>query len=322
MTFLKETTKKSTQRKAAPSRFLHGTWIGPNIESLTPEQEALQEVVVAEYVDDLVLANEPNRQTIDRWLTVAYQLYSLPVPTRVEIADSPQAALKIATELTGEPQSELDWCGVGDGGWVSFYDYFHRIGAISDDEVAEVLCLRNFGRIAWDSILLDECAIVVRRPVELHLDSDTRLHSPDGPCIRWADGERDYAYHGTWVPERMILAPRAYSREEFRAISNTEERRALCEINGWAWVCEILGSKQEDSWTDPTTGLTYDLLSYEHGRLLRKQSPKLKSGAQPEYLEPVHEDLRTARGARKWQATGLTPAECELDPALVYSVES
>ena len=57
-------------------------------------------------------------------------------------------------------------------------------------------------------------------------------------------------------------------------------------------------------------------------KLLRKQSPPLKLGDQPVYYEPVHEDLRTAQAARKWQATDMTPAQCEADPALSYGVEA
>lgn len=312
----------TTKNVKALSRFKNGEWVGPKLDELTPEQEALAERVAAEYIDDLTVSRAPDRKAIDRWLKIVYGIYEIPVPSRIEVVASPQAALLLATDLTGEAQTQIDWCGTGDGGWVSFYDLFHRIGVLSNDEAADTLALRDFGRVAWDTVLLDECAIVIQRPVSISVDENGNLHSTTGPCIRWADGEQDFAYHGTWLPERIVMSPRSFTRDEFRALTNTEERRALSEIAGWDWVTDLLGAKSDDAWTDPATGLEYTLMSYEYGKLLRKQSPPLKQGAQPTYIEPVNRDLRTARAARKWQATRLTPEQCEREPDLSYRVEA
>ena len=194
---------------------------------------------------------------------------------------------------------------------------------LTDEECADVRKLRDFAHCAWDTTLLDECAIVIRRPTTLKVDDDGNLHCADGPCIEWADGHSDFAWHGTWVPERMIAAPRSYTRDEYDAITNTEQRRCLSEIAGWDWVAGMLGAETVDSWIDPQTGLGYELLRLPGGQqLLRKTSPALKGGGQPKFVEPVHEDLRTAQAARKWQACRLDVEECERDPALSYGVET
>lgn len=293
------------------------------LETLTPAQERLLDKVADEYINDLTVARKPEMGAINRWLDVVYKLYDKARPARVEVAASPVAALKLASELTGEQQTEMDWCGIRDGGWVAFYDLFHRIGQATDEEIADVLALKAFGRVAWDSVLLDECAIVIRRPTKLRVDDQGNLHAGDGPCIQWADGTKDFAWHGTWVPERIVMDPKSHTRDEYLAITNTEHRRALGEIAGWAWVAELLGATPVDDWRDPQTKLAYQLLACADGsKLLRKQSPKLKGGKQPTYFEPVHEDLKTARAARKWQATNLTPAQCEADPELNYGVEA
>lgn len=293
------------------------------LEELTTEQEKLLDQVATEYISDLVVSREPDVEAVNRWLDIAYGLYELKRPARVEIVASPMAALKLATELTGEKQTEMDWCGTGDGGWVAFYDLFNRIGVLTPEEAVEIIALREFGKSAWDSVLLDECAIVIRRPTVLRLDDDGNLHSNSAPCIEWADGEKDFAYHGTWVPERIVMAPKSFTRDEIVAITNTEERRALGEIAGWQWIADQLGAKVVDKWYDRSRRLKYELLSYGDGqKLLRKQSPALKNGKQPVYVEPVHEQLKTAIAARKWQATNLTPAQCEADPTLKYQVEA
>lgn len=292
------------------------------LESLTPEESALAESIAQECILDLVVYREPDQTHVAAWLKIAYGLYDLDMPTRVEIVDSPFAAKKLARELTGVDCS-LDYCGVGDGGWVSFYGFFARIGVLTTEESADVRALRDFSRSAWDTLLLDGCAIVVRRPTVLKLDDAGNLHSASGPCIEWRDGERDFAWHGQWVPERIVTDPRGHTRAEYMAISNTEERRALSEAAGWAWVADLLGAKEIDGWNDPRTNLRYTLLKCEDGqKLLAKQSPRLKGGDQPSYMEPVHEDLLTACAARKWQATTLAPKECEADPDLSYGIET
>lgn len=294
------------------------------LESLTPEQEQLCDDVAAEYIADIVVSRDPDMIAINKWLDIVYGMYDLKRPARVEIADSPFAALKLASELTGSQQSGVDYCGVSDAGWVSFYQYFARIGVLTADESTDLLALRDFMRSAWDTVLLDECAIVIRRPVALRLDDAGNVHGAGKSAIEWADGEKDFAWHGTWVPERIVMDPRSHTLEEYAAITNTEHRRALGESAGWAWVANLLGAKSISTWTDRKTKLSYHLLRCSDGSmLLKKKSPPLKSGEQPTYFEPVHEDLRTARAARKWQAIpALSVAECESDPDLSYAVES
>lgn len=295
------------------------------LESLTQEQEALLDVVAEETIRAVLHAppTEPDPAVVRRWLEVVYRLYDLPVPSRVEIVASPEAAFALERELVGETSRELDWCGAADAGWVSFYDYFARVGVLTtaDPELSDVLALRDFQRGAWDTVLLDECAIVIQRPV-VRTDDAGNLHCADGPAVRWLDGTGDYAWHGVWVPERVILDPRSYTREEYLAITDTEERRALGEAAGWDHVVSLLGATTLDTWIDPTTGLSYELIGTDSERWLRKQSPALQDGRQPYYVEPVHEDLCTARAARKWQATTWDPADCERDPTLTYRTET
>jgi hypothetical protein len=295
---------------------------------LTVEQTALldrlADPVAEEYLLNLTSPIALDMQAVERWLDVVYGLYDRKRPSRIEIVQSPEAALALSNSLTGQRDSDTDYCGVGEGGWVAFYDLFHRLAVLSNDEAADLLALRGFMRMSWDTILLDECAIVIRRPTSLRLDEAGNLHCAEGPCIEWGDGEKDYAWHGTWVDERVILRPRSFTRDEYLAIANTETRRALSEAGGWPWVAELLGAEDIDRWVDPGTELEYVLLRCRDGQtLLAKQSPALKDGSQPRYLEPVHEDLKTAQAARKWQAMpDWSVAQCEADPSLTYGLEA
>lgn len=282
------------------------------LEKLTPEQDALCDEVAEEALRLFYRPLPLDTSATEKWLAVAYGLFDMPVPQRIEYVASPYAALKLATELTGEKYTETDYVGAADAGWVALYDAFSRLGVLTAGESADVLALRDFLRCAWDTVLLDECAIVVRSPLEIHADDAGNMHRAGGPCILWDDGEEDYAWHGTWVTKRIACEPKSHSREEFDAITNTEQRRALCESAGWDWVSALLVASVIDDWTDPVTKLSYQLMRCSNGQmLLRQQSPRLKDGSQPLYIEPVHEELKTAQAARTWQATALTPDECE-----------
>lgn len=293
------------------------------LEELTKKQEALFDKVFAEYD---AIPDKPKKATVAAvrpWLDVVYAEYKIARPSRIEIVGSPEAAFALEKELTGSTQRTLDWCGIADAGWVSFYDYFHRIKVLTDEEMSEALALRAFMRCCYDSVLLDECAIVIQMPV-CRRDQDGALHSSRSkPAVEWADGSRFWAWHGVWVPERIVIEPKSYTREEYLGITSTEVRRALAECAGGDFVTGLLGAKVTDSWKDKSTSLKYELLTCDNGeRFLRKLSPKLQNGSQPSYTEPVHEELRTAQAARKWQAVNWSPARCESDPVLIYGVEA
>lgn len=291
------------------------------IEKLTEEQEALMDVVFQEY-DAMLAPTEPVMADIEAWIKVVYGFYNMEAP-KIQVVDSPFAALKLAHDLTGETLHRLDQMGVSDSGWVARYDYFFRIGALTQDtDTDNLFKLKAFMQCAWDTLLYDELAIVVRRPTRLDRDQEGRIHSEVGPAIEWADGNKDWSWHGVWVPQRVVEAPRSFTKEEYLAVTNAEIRRALGEAAGFEHICELLGAEPLDTWTHETTGLSYTLLGTDNERWLKMQSPELQTGEQPTYVEPVHENLKTAAAARKWRATTLTPEECERDPSLEFELET
>ncbi len=295
----------------------------PGQKELTPQQEELIGVMVKEYIGILDNLKEPDEGVYRKWLKVVYGLFDKLLPERLEIAASPYAALELASKLIGEKIRDTDWCGISNIGWVSYLDYFEKVGMVEDNEWEPVKELRDFMRCAWDTVLLDECAIVIRHPVALRLDNTGNIHSATRPALEWADGEVEWAWHGVWVPKWVITDPRSVTREKFLAVTDTEQRRCIGEAAGWDFIVGLLGATQVDSWQDPATKLNYELLAAGDAKWLRKQSPALQDSSQPTYVEPVHEELQTAQAARKWQCcTWLSPAECEQDPMLVFGQEA
>lgn len=295
------------------------------LEKLSPRQEEIVEEVFREYDR---APNNPMSVDMDhvkKTLARIYSFWDMKLPDKIEWFDSPAAALKRATEITGTEQKEPDFCGIADSGWIAFYDFFGRPGVevLTAEENKDIYLLRDFQRMVWDIVLCDDTALLIRYPEELHRDSNGAAHSATGPCCKWKDGVEDYAWHGVLVDKRVILDPKSYTKDEYLAITNTEERRALGEAAGWDHIVTMLGASKTDGWTDPVTKLSYELWGNGESQWIRKQSPRLKTDTQPYYFEPVHEDLKTAQAARKWQACPeLSVAECEKDPVLVYEVEA
>lgn len=170
-----------------------------------------------------------------------------------------------------------------------------------------------------------DTVIVSDRPKHIDLDDRERLHSLNRQSIEWRNGDGIYAYHGVVVPKKVITNPDSYTAKEIKEINNTEIIRSLAEILGWDKYLDKLGIKTIDKWTDPKTGLKYELLESQHRfeelepRYIRKQSSVLKDGNQPWYIEPIHPGVVTAMAARKLQAmSSFLDDENELEKLVEY----
>jgi hypothetical protein len=158
-------------------------------------------------------------------------------------------------------------------------------------------------------------------------------------AIRWPGGWGLYYWHGTRVPEQVIVSPETLTAQQLQTERNTEVSRAMAEKLGWARYLELMGTTLIDRWTDPKTGLGYELLDLKERRgelqprWLRKQSSVLKDDTQPWYCEPVHPGLETAQAARKFQAMAAFVDDdereyeelirhCNREPELTYAFEA
>ena len=104
-----------------------------------------------------------------------------------------------------------------------------------------------------------------------------------------------------------ISSPDTYTSKEIQEEGNSEIKRALAEVMGWDKFIDKMDMDMVDEWTDPETGLKYQLMDFKNRegelqpRILKMQSPTVHDGTQPWYVEPVDPTLKTAQAARKWQ---------------------
>jgi hypothetical protein len=89
--------------------------------------------------------------------------------------------------------------------------------------------------------------ILTERPRRLERDAEGRLHSDDGRAIEYPDGWGIYAWHGTRVPEDVILRPSALEAATILGEENAEVRRVMIERAGLARIVEAEGAEILDA---------------------------------------------------------------------------
>jgi hypothetical protein len=137
-----------------------------------------------------------------------------------------------------------DFIGLANrAGWLSFYDYFSRIGIINDDENFNMF--RDMIRAGiWTSCYYEHRVLVCRLPTKVSKDEQGRLHSTTGPAVQWRDGSGQYFLHGInfWQnlddymsePElwRKIVSSKDLSLNEILRIPNMERRYVALKLYG------------------------------------------------------------------------------------------
>ena len=175
--------------------------------------------------------------------------------------------------------------------------------------------------------------MVCDRPTKISRDQRGRLHCDDAMAICWPDGWGLFMWHGTRVPAKLIMDPRAVTKEEVLAEKNSEVSRAYAERLGWERYFKIVDVERVDQWTDKNTGLLYELYDFKNRlgenqpRLLKMESPVLNDESKPHYIEPVDPKLKTAQSARRWQflkndGTWPTVDEANRNPDVVFGWEA
>jgi len=122
-----------------------------------------------------------------------------------------------------------------DAGWLSFYDFFSRIGIVKHKKFnlyKEMICTG-----IWGGILFQGLAILFRRPKEVHRDNQFRLHCTTGPAISWRDGFELYFAGGIGIEKRYVMDPQSISIQEVLNQDNIELRRTMIDLMGYESFC-------------------------------------------------------------------------------------
>lgn len=214
------------------------------LNKLSSDQEQLISAVCNEWIGKLY--SNPNPTYLDEEKATEFvnwvYLLSNYKPPQVLFADSPLQAQKIANDLAKEEEGDeykpryFEPCtaiGINNFSWVSFYDYFTRIGVINNNDFNRY---KEYSKLnIYDSIMLEDVCIVTRLPISVKstvLNGNRIPHSSDCPAIEFADGFKMYFWNGTRIPEKWIMHPDSVTKNDIMQESNIEMRRILMEAMG------------------------------------------------------------------------------------------
>lgn len=277
------------------------------ITELTAEQKAAMPHYRDKWIKIGLSCDRVNFEKAKRDLIKAYKCANLPPPDEIVFARGPQEAIRLAKQkdpkLTSADVLNTTMFGSQEAGWLSFYNFFEEQCDV------EFPVLEGLMRLAHSSgwiTVFDEWACIHDKPLYIKFDDQNRLHCENGPAIEYGDGTVVYAWHGVGVPDEWIEKKEtALTAEIALTWNNVEQRRAACEILGWAKVLDELDATVIDEDEDPMIGT---LLEVDIPEIGREKFLKVQCGTGRIFAIPVPPDMKTALESNAW-TYGLDPSK-------------
>jgi hypothetical protein len=254
------------------------------------------------YVDKwITVGMDTNRIDHDRAsvaINAMYKNADLSPPKEILFADGPQAGFDLYMKLGGSNVNNFlggIMFGNHEAHWLSLYDYFHHEVGVKNLE--KVFPLIEVAKSCGWVYCAADTAIVMDRPDHVKMDEQNRLHCENGPAILYPDGFTVYSWHGVRIPGEWIENRASLTAAVALKVENIEQRRAACEILGWASVIEQLDCKVIDEDADPMIGT---LLEVDIPDVGRERFLKVVCGTGRTFCLCVPPDMKTAMQAQAW----------------------
>jgi len=165
---------------------------------------------------------------------------------------------------------------------------------------------------AWEACALEggfrvmheEFCVVSDRPELLKVDDQNRPHAEAGPSHRWRDGWSLYHWHGVAIPGEWVTGAPPSAAEALNW-PNVEQRRAACEIVGWARILDQLNAKVINRNDNTEIGELLEVSIPDSGK---ERFLRVRCGTGRSFCLPVPREMKTALQANAW-SYGLSPEE-------------
>lgn len=122
--------------------------------------------------------------------------------------------------------------------WLAIGRFFHEAF-----EKNHLLPFALFNEMVSGYQLGSKVAWLLRKPTRLEQDEQGHWHSVSGMCLQYRDGWGFSAWHGVYVPEKLILSPDQITKEDWLWEGNLEVRRAMQERLGPDRFMELVGAR-------------------------------------------------------------------------------
>jgi hypothetical protein len=289
------------------------------LESLTPEQEKLMYRVRDFWIDRVNKFHFSDTKCV-HLIRFVYRISGLERP-EIVFCDSLVEMQQKANELnktTGTVYQYSSRVCFGDLEWISFYDFFRRIGIAKDRKFTIYAHLMQYPPYKIITDVKGYC-LVCRPPVKISRNKYRQLSNETGPCIICPDGNHRYFINGVEFTkeEWSDFFPIKQGDEiatKILGISNTEKRTAVIMSYGLEVIINKLGAKILDTSTEYSEHLkrnvTCNLIEFQYMNNALKgfQFEDLSTGKKG--IELVDRSCKTLKEALAWRFN-KTPEEME-----------
>lgn len=224
--------------------------------------------------------------------------------TRAATDAATDAASSVCRELAGQAgiACAKNWNGVYQGGnmwagWCAHVNGMHDVIGLDLPEYAVYKYYEDAAMHGGLRVMHEEFCIVSDFPEVLKKDEQNRPHCEDGPSHRWRDGWSLYHWHGVRVPDEWIEDKASLDPKTALAWPNIEQRRAACEIVGWARITKELDAATLDEDDDPEIGTLFEAEIPDSGK---ERFLQVRCGTGREFVIPVPREMKTALQANAW----------------------
>ena len=192
--------------------------------------------------------------------------------------------------------------------WGAYISFFRDVCGWENEvlerfEIDEAL-MQSCGWTWWHENVL----AISDRPEWIKRDANGRLHSQDGHAIHYRDGWGFSCWHGVTIPDEWLTGG-IPSADEAIIWKNIEQRRAACEIIGWANVLKTLDAKVIDKNESEYIGTLYEANIPDSGM---ERFLQVMCGTGREFVIPVPRDVKNALEANSW-TYGLNPDQFNVE---------
>ena len=183
-------------------------------------------------------------------------------------------------------------------GWVSALCAYRDVIGLDLPEHTAFKHYETASREGGFRVMHEEFCIVSDFPEVIKKDDQNRPHCETGPSHRWRDGWSLYHWHGVKIPAEWIEDRANLTAKTALTWPNIEQRRAACEIIGWAKILKELDAKVIDRDGDPEIGTLLEVDLPDSGK---ERFIYVKCGTGREFAIPVPNDCGdTALAANMW----------------------
>ncbi len=183
--------------------------------------------------------------------------------------------------------------GFHDADWLGFYDALMSFGCSSE----KLIPLMDLAKVCGWWAPYKNTVIFQDRPEIIKVDDAKRLHCENGPSVKYRDGFSVYSWHGIRIPMEWIENKNELTAKTALTWENVEQRRAACEIVGWAKILRELNAKTIDKNQNPFVG---ELIEVEIPEIGREKFLRVRCGTEREFALPVPPDMKRASQAQAW----------------------